>query len=62
MNTKHKTTTKKSTNRAFTVECQCVCGWSESLSLDDYRFNTMREVWREIGYLRQDHKDLKAGK
>jgi hypothetical protein len=57
MNAIHKTTTKKSMSRANTVVCTCTCGWQESLSLDDWRFTTMRQVWREVGYLRQDHKE-----
>jgi hypothetical protein len=53
----HKTTARKSIRYANTVEATCTCGWLESIHLDhDGRFTTLREVWREIRFLIQDHK------
>lgn len=56
MSKQHKTTTKRCSSRPNTVVCTCTCGWQQALGLDDWRVRSMREVWREIGYLRQDHK------
>jgi hypothetical protein len=58
----HRTKTKKSSSKPNTVECSCSCGWETSVGFDDWRVSTMREVWREVGYLRQDHKDQMAVK
>ena len=56
--TSHKTTARKSTKYANAVEATCTCGWHESLHLDhDPRFTSLRQIWREIRYLTQDHRE-----